>query len=147
MYRAVFYLGAFMLVLSILGLVLPHQLVITIFLPGGTTAVGCVCLAGILLYFALFGTLRKRPFKICFGTLGLALIMIALIDLINPASLGTIQNFVRIADLVPLIVGGLGYLVAGLEVEREGIGGRLIIIYKRYIEQKRADREWRMNPL
>ena len=132
MYRAIFYVGLFLLVVSILGLIIPsNQYYITFMLPGFIMSIIGIILGIILIHFSVFSILRKVTAKLMFLIGGTILVLLSLIFAFTMTSVST-------PDTVLLFAAGIGGLLSGVEYQRDSLGHELKIAYSEYFQVKQS---------
>lgn len=144
MYRTIVYLALVIVVFCILGIVVPQQFsALTFVLPNGIYAVISFVLSGILLYYGVASSLRKRRYKVIFGLFGTLVTWLVLIGLVYPTYFGLLVDVERPANLAMMLLLGTGYLIAALEYQRPSLGEELgalrqNIIYAKVLQSSKA---------
>lgn len=132
MYRAIFYIGFYVLVVSILGLIIPaDQYYITFMLPGHLMSIVGIILGFILIHFSVFSYLRKVTAKLLLLISGGALAIMSLIFAFSVTSIST-------PDSVLLFAVGIGGLLSGTEYQRDSLGLELKKSYSDYFQVKQS---------
>lgn len=127
MYRAILYIGSFLIVVSGLGLAVPQSMsYMTLVLPSGWPAVGSLFLSLFLMDFAIFDFLRTKRAKRALGMLSAVLFLLA--------ALGMLTESLRPANGFVLLLGGIACLTAALEFERPGTGDQAIWVSRLYLK-------------
>ena len=127
-----------MAIFSVLGLAVPQSLsLLTFLLPDGIFAVVGLLLSAILMNFAIAGSLRKKSYKTAFGIGGGILVIVAFIGFMEPTYYHMLSQYIRPANVLMLLLSGIGYLIAALEYNRpsllEELGlGSITKMYREY---------------
>jgi hypothetical protein len=139
MYRTVFYLSIFVLIVSGMGLFLTRTpSPVMYLLPSGVAAWTSLLSTALLMHYALFAFLRKQPFKFAFTVVGALLLILAVIGIASPTYLGLFSYYVRPTNLLIVLISGVALLISGIEQPRESLGGKLVGTYTQYTQPKKS---------
>ncbi len=134
MYRTIFSIGIVLALLSIFGLLTPHNITFLTFLfPDGVNAVAGLLLALLLCNFAVVSYFRKTRPKLLFGVVGASLAIAGIAGIIEPTYFGLVYYATRPADLLVFLISGIGLMLAALEYNRPSFQIEVGIPYRQYL--------------
>ncbi len=134
MYRTIFSIGIVLAIVSIFGLITPHNITFLTFLfPDGVNAVAGLLLALLLCNFAVVSFFRKPRPKVLFGSAGAGLTIAGIAGIIEPTYFGLVYYATRPADLLVFLLSGIGLLLAALEYDRPSFQIEVGIPYRKYL--------------
>jgi uncharacterized integral membrane protein len=132
MYRSVFYLGLFVTVLSVMGIVASESTsYMSILLPSGITALLGLLIGLTLMHYSMFSYLRNiTKIKLVAIIIGSVFIGLSAIGLLFPTFFGLIYNDENPINLFILFISGSAFLISSIEKDRESILSKKYAVFK-----------------